>query len=175
MTRGDNPRRSLQGARLREERRGCVSGLRSKHHPAIPGHRARPPEAFPRHGVRNSPQLPPNVSFSCCLCRPDSGDGGGSPPWRPSAGSSSGPTRACRGAVALEASKQTPRCGGRCSDGKGKFGEARLEPAARLNIVSEFVVATAQVLNERVPLQTIWAERSRFKPRIGRVRAFNRP
>ena len=25
------------------------------------------------------------------------------------------------------------------------------------------------------PLQTTWAQRSRFKPRIGRVRAFSRP
>ena len=37
------------------------------------------------------------------------------------------------------------------SDDEGKFGEDRLKPAAGLSIVSEFVVATAQVLNERVP------------------------
>ena len=36
------------------------------------------------------------------------------------------------------------------SDGEGKFGEDRLKPAAGLSVVSEFVVATAQVLNERV-------------------------
>jgi hypothetical protein len=37
------------------------------------------------------------------------------------------------------------------SDGEGKFGEDRLKPAAGLSIVSEFVVAAAQVLNESVP------------------------
>ena len=35
-------------------------------------------------------------------------------------------------------------------DGEGKFGEDRLKPAAGFSVVSEFVVATAQVLNERV-------------------------
>src|SRR5918994_5856126 len=37
------------------------------------------------------------------------------------------------------------------SDGEGKFGEDRLKSAAGLSSVSEFVVAAAQVLNERVP------------------------
>ena len=39
----------------------------------------------------------------------------------------------------------------RCSDGKGEFGEARLEPAAGLGIDGEFVVSAAQVLDERMP------------------------
>ena len=39
----------------------------------------------------------------------------------------------------------------RCSDGKGEFGEARLEPATGLGIEAEFVVSTAQVLDERMP------------------------
>ena len=61
------------------------------------------------------------------------------------------------------------------SDCECEFGEDRLEPAAGLDVVSEFVVAAAQVLMSACPLQTTWAQRSRFKPRIGRVRAFSRP
>jgi hypothetical protein len=37
------------------------------------------------------------------------------------------------------------------SDGKGEFGEARLEPVAGFGIEAEFVVSTAQVLDERMP------------------------
>jgi hypothetical protein len=40
----------------------------------------------------------------------------------------------------------------RCSDGKGEFDEARLEPAAGLGIKAAFVVSTAQVLDERMPV-----------------------
>jgi putative transcriptional regulator len=36
------------------------------------------------------------------------------------------------------------------SDGEGGFGKDRLEPAVGLGVVSEFVVASAQVLHERV-------------------------
>jgi hypothetical protein len=39
----------------------------------------------------------------------------------------------------------------RCLDGKSEFDEARLEPAAGLGIEAEFVVSTAQVLDERMP------------------------
>jgi hypothetical protein len=55
------------------------------------------------------------------------------------------------------------------------FGEARLEPAVRLDVVSEFIVAAAQVLNKCMPATDHLAQRSRFKPCIGRVRAFSRP
>ena len=40
---------------------------------------------------------------------------------------------------------------GVCSDGKREFSEDRLEPPAGLNIKFEFVVSTAQVLDERMP------------------------
>ena len=60
-------------------------------------------------------------------------------------------------------------------DGKGEFSEAHLEPAAGLGIGAEFVMSAAQVLDERVPATDSLGERMRFRPRIGRVRAFNRP
>ena len=63
----------------------------------------------------------------------------------------------------------------RCSDGEGEFGEACLDPVAGLGIEAEFVVSTAQVLNERMPATDHLGERMRVRPRIGRVRAFNRP
>jgi hypothetical protein len=41
--------------------------------------------------------------------------------------------------------------GGPVSDCDGELAEDRLEPAAGLSIKSEFVVAVAQILNERMP------------------------
>ena len=76
---------------------------------------------------------------------------------------------------ALGRRNQTPPYGGHRSDGEGKFGEDRLKPGAGLSVVSEFVVVTAQVLNERVPATDHRGAASRFTPRIGRVRAFKRP
>jgi hypothetical protein len=55
------------------------------------------------------------------------------------------------GAVAWGRKTIAPSLWGRCSDGKGEFGEARLQPAAGLSIEAEVVVSTAQVLNERMP------------------------
>ena len=61
------------------------------------------------------------------------------------------------------------------SDGKGEFGEACLEPAAGLGIEAEFVVFAAQVLDERMAAADKLGGADAFRPRIGRVRAFNRP
>jgi hypothetical protein len=55
------------------------------------------------------------------------------------------------GAVALGMKTIAPSLWRRCSDGKGEFREDRLEPAAGLGIEAEFVVSTAQVLDERMP------------------------
>ena len=47
------------------------------------------------------------------------------------------------------------------SDGEGEFGEDRFEPVAGLGVVPEFVVASAQVLAERVPATDLWVPRTR--------------
>ena len=79
------------------------------------------------------------------------------------------------GAVALGRRVQDPAQGGVCSDGKREFGEDRFELAAGFGVESEFVVAAAQVLDELVPATDDLGGGIRFRPRIGRVRAFNRP
>ena len=56
----------------------------------------------------------------------------------------------------------------------GQFVEAR-PTAGRQLLDRQFVVAPSQVLDEGMAATTTLAVRSRFRPRIGRVRAFNRP
>ena len=62
----------------------------------------------------------------------------------------------------------------------GEFGEGFGDPMLGIEVDAEFVVAAAQVLDERVPgaddpVQITRAERSCFSPRIGRSRDFSRP
>lgn len=55
------------------------------------------------------------------------------------------------GAVALAGGRHTRRRLGRCSDGEGEFGEDGCEPVVRIEISGEFVVASAEILDERTP------------------------
>ena len=56
---------------------------------------------------------------------------------------------------------------------RGEFGEDHLEPAAGLGIEAEFVVP--RVLNERMSATDHLGATQPLQPRIGRVRASNRP
>ena len=56
------------------------------------------------------------------------------------------------------------------SDRSGEFGERRGDPQRGPGGNSEFVVATAQVLQESVAAITVWAVPSVCNPRIGRSR-----
>lgn len=61
------------------------------------------------------------------------------------------------------------------SDGKCELGEGGRQSVLWIDVGGEFVVATAQVLQERVTSRDHLAERSHFSPRIGRMRAVRRP
>jgi len=62
------------------------------------------------------------------------------------------------------------------SDGGGELVEGVADPVAGGDVGGEFVVAAAQILDEGVPGgDDPRAERWRFRPRIGRSRAFSRP
>jgi len=57
----------------------------------------------------------------------------------------------------------------------GEFGEGCREPMPWAGLHAEFVVAAAEVLDERVSGTDTRAERNRFRPRIDRSRAFRHP
>ena len=61
------------------------------------------------------------------------------------------------------------------SDDEGEFGEDRTEPMAQVDIDTEFIVAAAEVLDERVPGTDHPCRAEPFQPRIGASRALNRP
>jgi hypothetical protein len=61
------------------------------------------------------------------------------------------------------------------SDGHRELVEGCAEPVAGGDIGGEFIVAAVKILDERCPAARIRADRRRFRPRIGRSRAFSRP
>ncbi len=61
------------------------------------------------------------------------------------------------------------------SDGGCKVIEGDAEPVMVGDVGGDVVVAATQVLHEGVPGARIRADRCRFRPRIGRSRAFSRP
>ena len=60
-------------------------------------------------------------------------------------------------------------------NGADEFGEDGREPVLWVDVHAEFVVAASQVLTNACPALTARAERSRFRPRIGRSRALRHP
>ncbi len=60
------------------------------------------------------------------------------------------------------------------SDG-ADVGEDRREPMPSVTVQAEFAVAATRFWTKTCPVLITRAERSRFRPRIGRSRALRRP
>ena len=79
------------------------------------------------------------------------------------------------GSVALTGDNASATLETGCSDGADESSKDRREPMLWIAIQTEFIVAAAQVLHERMSSANHSAERSRLSPRIGLSLDLSRP